>query len=99
MTDMRSDKVRKGYEWAPNRSLLRSLGVTDREMNLPFIGIANAYNTIVPGHTHFVHPFGQGLPTGSLVPRDTVRDPGYRVHQLWKTKLLRLPWSFVETRS
>ena len=52
MTDMRSDKVRKGYERAPNRSLLRSLGVTDREMNLPFIGIANAYNTIVPGHTH-----------------------------------------------
>ncbi len=52
MTDMRSDKVRKGYERAPNRSLLRSLGVTEREMELPFIGIANAYNTIVPGHTH-----------------------------------------------
>jgi len=52
MTDMRSDKVRKGYERAPNRSLLRSLGVTDKEMELPFIGIANAYNTIVPGHIH-----------------------------------------------
>ncbi|MDD1701494.1 MAG: dihydroxy-acid dehydratase [Methanoregula sp.] len=49
---MRSDHVKKGYERAPNRSLLRSLGVTDREMSLPFIGIANAYNTIVPGHTH-----------------------------------------------
>jgi len=49
---MRSDKVRKGYERAPNRSLLRSLGVTDKEMELPFIGIANAYNTIVPGHIH-----------------------------------------------
>jgi len=44
--------VKKGYERAPNRSLLRSLGVTDKEMDLPFIGIANAYNTIVPGHTH-----------------------------------------------
>jgi len=52
MTQMRSDMVRKGYERAPNRSLLRSLGLTDREMTLPFIGIANAYNTIVPGHTH-----------------------------------------------
>lgn len=52
MTDMRSDKVKKGYERAPNRSLLRSLGVTDKEMELPFIGIANAYNTIVPGHIH-----------------------------------------------
>jgi dihydroxy-acid dehydratase len=52
MTDLRSDRVKKGYERAPNRSLLRSLGVTDREMELPFIGIANAYNTIVPGHIH-----------------------------------------------
>lgn len=49
---MRSDEVKAGYSRAPNRSLLRSLGVTDREMELPFIGIANAYNTIVPGHTH-----------------------------------------------
>jgi dihydroxy-acid dehydratase len=49
---MRSDEVKKGYKRAPNRSLLRSLGVTDREMELPFIGIANAFNTIVPGHIH-----------------------------------------------
>jgi dihydroxy-acid dehydratase len=49
---MRSDEIKAGYLRAPNRSLLRSLGVTDREMGLPFIGIANAYNTIVPGHVH-----------------------------------------------
>jgi dihydroxy-acid dehydratase len=49
---MRSDDVKSGYQRAPNRSLLRSLGVTDREMQLPFVGIANAYNTIVPGHVH-----------------------------------------------
>lgn len=49
---MRSDEVKTGYKRAPNRSLLRSLGVTDREMGLPFIGIANAFNTIVPGHIH-----------------------------------------------
>ncbi len=49
---MRSDEVKKGYHRAPNRSLLRSLGVTNREMDLPFIGIANAYNNIVPGHLH-----------------------------------------------
>jgi dihydroxy-acid dehydratase len=49
---MRSDDVKSGYHRAPNRALLRSLGVTDKEMNLPFIGIANSYNTIVPGHTH-----------------------------------------------
>ncbi|MCU0631680.1 MAG: dihydroxy-acid dehydratase [Methanolinea sp.] len=49
---MRSDEVKKGYQRAPNRSLLRSLGVSDREMELPYIGIANAWNDIVPGHTH-----------------------------------------------
>ena len=49
---MRSDEIKSGYQRAPNRSLLRSLGVTEREMDLPFIGIANAYNTIVPGHVH-----------------------------------------------
>ncbi|MDD3857845.1 MAG: dihydroxy-acid dehydratase [Methanoculleus sp.] len=49
---MRSETVKKGYQRAPNRALLRSLGVTDREMDQPFIGIANAYNTVVPGHIH-----------------------------------------------
>src|SRR5512137_1896063 len=49
---MRSDDIKSGYQRAPNRALLRSLGVTDREMDLPFIGIANAFNTIVPGHIH-----------------------------------------------
>ncbi len=52
MTLVRSDEVKKGYQRAPNRSLLRSLGITDREMDLPFIGIANAFNNIVPGHIH-----------------------------------------------
>lgn len=49
---MRSDTVKKGYARAPNRSLIRSLGITNEEMDQPFIGIANSWNTIVPGHTH-----------------------------------------------
>jgi len=49
---MRSDEVKTGYKRAPHRALLRSLGVTDAEMTMPFIGIANAWNTIVPGHTN-----------------------------------------------
>ena len=47
---MRSDEVKKGVERTAHRSLLKALGVTDEEMNKPFIGVANAYNTIVPGH-------------------------------------------------
>jgi len=49
---MRSDEVKSGFQRAPNRALLRSLGVTEKEMHLPFVGIANAWNTIVPGHVH-----------------------------------------------
>ena len=49
---MQSDDVKKGFVRAPNRALIRSLGITDEEMDRPFIGIANAYNNIVPGHIH-----------------------------------------------
>ncbi len=47
---MRSDEVKKGIDRVAHRALLKALGVTDDEMEKPFIGIANAYNTIVPGH-------------------------------------------------
>ncbi|MDO9523153.1 MAG: dihydroxy-acid dehydratase [Methanocorpusculum sp.] len=49
---MRSDDVKSGYTRAPNRALIRSLGISDKEMEKPFVGIANSWNTIVPGHTH-----------------------------------------------
>ncbi len=68
---MRSDMAKKGYERAPNRALLRSLGVTDREMGLPFIGIANAYNSIVPGHLHLNQLAGkvkEGIAAAGGVP-------------------------------
>ena len=70
---MRSDEVKSGYQRAPNRSLLRSLGVTDREMGLPFIGIANAYNSIVPGHIHLrqlAEKVREGVASGGGVPFD-----------------------------
>ncbi|MHC1629866.1 MAG: dihydroxy-acid dehydratase [Methanoculleaceae archaeon] len=49
---MRSQTVTEGYRRAPNRSLLRALGLTDGELRSPMIGIANAWNNIVPGHLH-----------------------------------------------
>ncbi len=49
---MRSDEVKRGVERAPHRSLLRALGVTDAEMERPFIGVANAFSEVVPGHLH-----------------------------------------------
>ncbi len=47
---MNSDRIKKGIERAPHRSLLKAVGVTDEDMKKPFIGIANSYNDIVPGH-------------------------------------------------
>ncbi|HDK27724.1 MAG TPA: dihydroxy-acid dehydratase [Candidatus Atribacteria bacterium] len=49
---MRSDVVKKGVARAPHRSLLKALGVTDKEMTKPFIGVAQAANEIIPGHLH-----------------------------------------------
>ncbi len=49
---MRSDAIKKGLQKAPHRSLLRACGVTDEEMDKPFIGVANSFTSIVPGHIH-----------------------------------------------
>ncbi|MFN3505035.1 MAG: dihydroxy-acid dehydratase [Caldimicrobium sp.] len=49
---MRSDRIKKGLERAPHRSLLKALGFTEDELKAPLIGIANSYNEIIPGHIH-----------------------------------------------
>lgn len=49
---MRSDTIKKGLQRAPHRSLLRACGVTSEEMGKPFIGVANSFTDIVPGHVH-----------------------------------------------
>ncbi len=47
---MRSDEVKKGYDRAPHRSLLRATGLGDDDFNKPFIGVANSFIEIIPGH-------------------------------------------------
>lgn len=47
---MRSDEVKKGYSRAPHRSLLRATGLKDEDFNKPFIGVANSFIEIIPGH-------------------------------------------------
>jgi len=49
---MRSDMVKKGYEKAPHRSLFRAVGPKDADFAKPFIGVANSYVGIIPGHVH-----------------------------------------------
>jgi len=67
---MRSDIIKKGFERAPHRSLLRATGVikSEDDWGKPFIAIANSYIDIVPGHVH-LNEFGE-------VVRQAVREAG-----------------------
>ncbi len=49
---MKSDSAKKGFERAPHRSLLKAAGYTDWEINRPWVGVANSFNQIIPGHVH-----------------------------------------------
>ena len=65
---MRSDTVKKGIERAGHRSLLRAAGLKDEDFPKPFIGIANSYTDIVPGHIH--------LNTFAAKIKEVVREAG-----------------------
>ena len=49
---MRSDRVKRGIERAPHRSLFKAMGLVDQEIERPLIGIVNSANEIIPGHVH-----------------------------------------------
>ena len=67
---MRSDIIKKGFERAPHRSLLRAAGVIESEADFdkPFIAICNSYTDCIPGHAHLNE-------VGALVKR-LVREEG-----------------------
>ncbi len=55
---MRSDTIKRGFDRTPHRSLLRATGLKDEDFDKPFIGIANSYIDIIPGH-FFLHEYGE----------------------------------------
>jgi dihydroxy-acid dehydratase len=55
---MRSDMIKKGFDRAPHRSLLRAAGVKDEDFDKPFIAVCNSYIDIIPGHVH-LQEFGK----------------------------------------
>ncbi len=68
---MRSEKLKKGIETMPHRSLLRATGLRDNDFKKPFIGIANSYNDIIPGHIHLnelTKEVKRGIVDGGGVP-------------------------------
>ena len=65
---MRSDSIKRGVERAPHRALLKATGVTDADMDKPFIAVVNSYIDIIPGHVH-LQAFGKLI-------KDAVRAAG-----------------------
>jgi dihydroxy-acid dehydratase len=57
---MRSDQIKRGYERAPHRALLKATGIKDEDFSKPFIAIVNSYVDIVPGHVH-LQDFGKRI--------------------------------------
>ena len=65
---MRSDKIKKGFERAPHRSLLKATGVRDEDFAKPFIAVVNSYIDIIPGHMH--------LQSYGKLAKDIIRETG-----------------------
>ena len=68
---MRSDPLTKGVNAAPQRSLLKALGLCDAEIGKPLIGVVSSKNDIVPGHMNLdkvVDAVKQGVALAGGVP-------------------------------
>jgi dihydroxy-acid dehydratase len=67
---VRSDTIKKGFEKAPHRSLLKATGQIkgDEDFKKPFIGVCNSYIDLVPGHVH-LQEFGK-------IVKDAIREAG-----------------------
>jgi len=65
---MRSDTIKRGFDKTPHRSLLRATGLKDEDFDKPFIGVANSYIDIIPGH-FFLQEYGQ-------IVKDAIREAG-----------------------
>ncbi|MEA1913712.1 MAG: dihydroxy-acid dehydratase [Campylobacterota bacterium] len=65
---MRSDEVKKGHNRAPHRSLFRATGLKDDDFDKPFIGVANSFIEVIPGHFF--------LDKVSVIIKDEIRKAG-----------------------
>ena len=65
---MRSDMIKKGFDRAPHRSLLRATGVKEEDFDKPFIAVCNSYIDIIPGHVH-LQEFGK-------IVKEAIREAG-----------------------
>ncbi|BDG31697.1 dihydroxy-acid dehydratase [Parageobacillus thermoglucosidasius] len=68
MGKLRSDMIKKGFDRAPHRSLLRAAGVKEEDFDKPFIAVVNSYIDIIPGHVH-LQEFGK-------IVKEAIREAG-----------------------
>ncbi|HHY74845.1 MAG TPA: dihydroxy-acid dehydratase [Bacillus bacterium] len=68
MAELRSNMIKKGFDRAPHRSLLRAAGVKEEDFDKPFIAVCNSYIDIVPGHVH-LQEFGK-------IVKEAIREAG-----------------------
>ena len=68
---LRSDQMKKGVARAGARALLYACGIAPRQLDKPFIGIANAFTDMVPGHLtlrELCRTVEMGISAGGGVP-------------------------------
>lgn len=67
---MRSDLIKKGFDKAGHRSLLKATGIikNDDDFKKPFIGVCNSYIDLIPGHVH-LQEFGR-------IVKEAIREAG-----------------------
>ncbi|MBA2875162.1 dihydroxy-acid dehydratase [Thermaerobacillus caldiproteolyticus] len=68
LKELRSNMIKKGFDRAPHRSLLRAAGVKEEDFNKPFIAVVNSYIDIIPGHVH-LQEFGK-------IVKEAIREAG-----------------------
>jgi len=49
---MRHEAITRGIERMPHRALLFATGLGREDLSKPFIGVATAWNDLIPGHVH-----------------------------------------------
>jgi dihydroxy-acid dehydratase len=67
---LKSDSMKKGISKAPQRALLKALGLMDYEIDKPLVGIVNSFNEVIPGHIH-LDKLSQAVKTGVKIAGGT----------------------------
>lgn len=72
---IRSRDVTEGIGRAPNRAMLRAMGLTDEDLARPFVGVANTWNEATPCNMHLdrlAEKAKQGVKSAGGTPREFV---------------------------